>query len=755
MTEIFDQGFIQVTDAHQHNLKHINLKVPKQRITVFTGPSGSGKSSLAFDTIAAMSRRELNETFPSFTQQYLPKYGEPQVEKIEHLPVAIAIEQRPISGNERSTLSTYTGIYSLLRLLFSRIGQPKIGDSDNFSFNLPQGMCPRCQGLGYIDDIDETQLIDPNKSLNEGAIQFVGFGPDTWRWRRYVLSGLFDNDKPVKDYTPEEFDLLMHAPMQKLKNPPAEWYKTAKYEGVVPRIKRSVIYSKEGKRHKQEIERIVTRKACPLCHGQRLKAAALGVQIQGQNIADVSAMDLKHVLNFLQTIQEPLAREVVREMMTKIQSLVDIGLGYLTLNRSTGTLSGGEAQRIKIAKYLTSALSDMLYVLDEPSVGLHPHDIRLVKAALLKLKAGGNTILIVDHHPAMMALADYAVEVGPGSGAKGGKITFTGTYQELLASDTVTGHWLNKAHHFAQTRTPQKTLALEHAKLNNLADVSVDIPLGVMTVLSGVAGSGKSSLAKVIKANMASDYVDLTQRPVGINIRSTPVTYLNILDKIRQLFAKANGVSSQLFSYNGKGACPRCKGKGVTITNMAFMDAVVQTCELCHGDRYRQDVLAYHYHDKNIAQVLKLSVTEAASFFADVPSIQTKLANLETVGLGYISLNQTLTTLSGGELQRLNLALKLDGKGHTFFFDEPTAGLHMKDTANLLQLFKRLVDEGNSLIIIEHNLDVISQADWLIDMGPAAGQYGGQVMYSGQPAGSLDQPNSLTGQALKGYLERE
>ncbi len=466
-------------------------------------------------------------------------------------------------------------------------------------------------------------------------------------------------------------------------------------------------------------------------------------------------MDLKHVLNFLQTIQEPLAQEVVREMMTKIQSLVDIGLGYLTLNRSTGTLSGGEAQRIKIAKYLTSALSDMLYVLDEPSVGLHPHDIRLVKAALLKLKAGGNTILIVDHHPAMMALADYAVEVGPGSGAKGGKITFTGTYQELLASDTVTGQWLNKAHHFAQTRTPQKTLALEHAQLNNLADVSVDIPLGVMTVLSGVAGSGKSSLAKVIKANMASDYVDLTQRPVGINIRSTPVTYLNILDKIRQLFAKANGVSSQLFSYNGKGACPRCKGKGVTITNMAFMDAVVQTCELCHGDRYRQDVLAYHYHDKNIAQVLKLSVTEAASFFADVPSIQTKLANLETVGLGYISLNQTLTTLSGGELQRLNLALKLDGKGHTFFFDEPTAGLHMKDTANLLQLFKRLVDEGNSLIIIEHNLDVISQADWLIDMGPAAGQYGGQVMYSGQPAGSLDQPNSLTGQALKGYLERE
>ncbi len=442
--EIFKHGYIDVQDAQQNNLQHVNLKIPKYATTVFVGLSGSGKSSLVFDTIAAASRRELNETFPSFTQQYLPKYGQPHVGTIEHLPVAIVIAQQRLGKNARSTLATYTGIYSLLRLLFSRVGQPFIGYSDTFSFNLPQGMCPTCQGLGYVDDIDESKLIDPEKSLNQGAITFVSFAPDTWRWRRYATSGLFDNDKPLKDYTADEFELLMHAPQQKLAHPGDGFPRSALYEGLVPRIQRSIIGKKEAEHHKDAIAAVVTRKACPTCHGTRLRAEVLTNRINGVNIAEVAAMDLKHVVQFLNGITAPLAVDVVRELVTKIQSLVDIGLGYLTLDRGTSTLSGGEAQRIKIAKYLTSALVDMVYILDEPSVGLHPHDIQLIKAALTKLKAKGNTVLIVEHNPAMFAFADYVVEMGPRAGQRGGQVTFTGTYPELLASETLTGRWLRQ-----------------------------------------------------------------------------------------------------------------------------------------------------------------------------------------------------------------------------------------------------------------------------------------------------------------------
>ena len=754
MQPTFKRGFIEIKDATQNNLQHVNLRVPKYETTVFVGLSGSGKSSLVFDTIAAASRRELNETFPSFTQQYLPKFGQPHVADIAHLPVAIVIEQQRLGKNARSTLATYTGIYSLLRLLFSRIGQPFIGYSDTFSFNLPQGMCPSCQGLGYVDDIDEEKLIDPNKSLNQGAITFVSFGPDTWRWRRYATSGLFDDDKPIKDYTAEEYDLLMHAPQQKLAHPGEGFPRTALYEGVVPRIRRSVIGKKEAEHHREAIAAIVTRKPCPACHGSRLKPAVLTNRIHGKNIAEVAAMDLRHVLTFLAQITDTLATDVVRELRTKIQSLIDIGLGYLTLDRGTSSLSGGEAQRIKIAKYLTSALVDMVYILDEPSVGLHPHDIQLVKQALTRLKTKGNTLLIVEHNPAMIDFADYVVEMGPKAGQGGGTVTFTGTYSELMKSESLTGSWLRQPHHWGTERQPTGQLALRQVTQNNLKNVDVDVPLGVMTVISGVAGSGKSSLVTVLKSQLKEAYIDLAQAPVGLNSRSTPATYLGILDEIRKLFSTANNhVGTSLFSYNGKGACPRCKGKGVTITNMAFMDPVVQTCELCHGKRYSETALQYQYHGKNIAEVLQLSVKVAASFFATSDKLAHQLANLDRVGLGYLTLAQPLTTLSGGELQRLKLAVELGKRGTIYLLDEPTAGLHLKDTARLLTLFNDLVAAGNSLIIIEHNLDVIGQADWLIDVGPDAGRYGGQIQYSGVPRKSIDVAKSRTGVALKAWID--
>lgn len=755
MTNLFADGAISIHGARENNLKNIDLDIPKHQTTVFAGLSGAGKSSLVFDTLAAVSRRELNETFPSFTQQYLPKFGQPDFDSIDHLPVAIVVEQKPIGRNSRSTLATYTGIYSVLRLMFSRIGKPWVGYSEWFSFNLPQGMCPECQGLGFVDDVDESQLIDPEKSLNEGAMTFAGFQPGTWRWNEYGNSGLFDLDKKIKDYTKEEYDLFMHAPQQKLKDPPAAWHKTAKYEGLVPRMMRSVIHSASGRHHQAALAKIVTRKTCPVCHGSRLNQAALKGRIKGKNIADVSAMDLVNVLHFLDSITDPMAKTMVRELRSKVKALVDIGLGYLSLDRGTDTLSGGEAQRIKIAKYLTSSLSDLVYVLDEPSVGLHPHDIQLITRSLAKLKAHGNTIVLVDHNPAIIRSADYVVEIGPKAGRGGGQVTFTGTYPELLKSDTITGRMLRAPMTFRQPRRPTAWLQVDHVTSHNLTDVSAKIPKGVMTIISGPAGSGKSTLVNAVKQRVADqDYIDLSQDAVGINIRSTPATYLNILNRLRKLFGDANNVSTQLFSYNGKGACPRCKGKGVTITEMAFMDPVVQVCELCGGKRYSQEALQYKYHGKNIAEVLNMSISDTLDFFKDVPAIYKKVSLLEQVGLGYLNLSQAMTTLSGGEVQRVKLAMELDHTGSIYFLDEPTTGLHLNDTKRLIGLFEDLVDKGNTLILIEHNLALISQADWLVDMGPDAGKYGGQVCFEGTPEESITHSESRTGVALKTQLNQ-
>ncbi|KRM03769.1 excinuclease subunit A [Lentilactobacillus farraginis DSM 18382 = JCM 14108] len=753
---LFADGEIVVHGARQNNLKGIDIRIPKKRTTVFVGLSGAGKSSLVFDTIAAQSRRELNETFPSFTQQYLPKYGQPAVSSIDHLPVAIVIEQKKIGQNARSTVATYTGIYSLLRLLFSRVGQPFIGYSDTFSFNMPQGMCKTCQGLGYVDEIDEAALVDKNKSLNQGAITFVSFGVNTWRWRRYADSGLFDNDKPLKDYSPKEWQLLMYAPQQQLHDAPPAWHKTALYEGIIPRIRRSILHKAEAKHHRAEIAKVVTHKKCPDCHGTRLNELVRSNHINGKNIADVCGLTLSEVVTFLSHIKDPLAASIIRELTTMLNSLIDIGLGYLSLDRGTNSLSGGEAQRIKIAKYLNSSLSDLVYILDEPSVGLHPHDIRLVKQALTKLKDQGNTILIVEHNPLMMTGADYAVEIGPVAGSDGGRITFTGTFAALTASDTLTGRFLRRGYKLkAPRQAADGFLERTHLRTHNLKDVSVKVPFGVMTVLSGVAGSGKSSLAQALMDSLESPVINLSQRAASVNLRSTPLTYLGIFDKIRQRFAKANHVSNSLFSYNGKGACPTCKGKGVTITNMAFMDPVVQTCEACHGRRYSPEALGYRYQGHTIADVLEMSVDQASENFAADEVIGPRIHDLQRVGLGYLKLNQSLTTLSGGELQRLSLATQLSGRGNMIFLDEPTAGLHMQDIDKLLVLFDDLIAQGNTLILIEHNLTVMTQADWLIDVGPDAGRYGGQILYAGEPAGILKQPDSYTGAALKGALKMD
>ncbi|WP_413626955.1 excinuclease ABC subunit UvrA [Fructilactobacillus vespulae] len=750
MSDLFAKGTIEIRGARENNLKNINVDIPKHQMTVFAGLSGSGKSSLVFDTLAATSRRELNETFPSFTQQYLPKYGQPEVDEIKNLPVAIVVEQKAIGSNSRSTLATYTGIYSVLRLMFSRVGQPWVGYSDWFSFNLPQGMCPKCQGLGFVDEVDETQLYDPDKSLNEGAMTFPGFQPGTWRWKEYGNSGLFDLNKKIKDYTPEEYDWFMHAEQQKLKNPPAKWGRTALYEGLVPRMMRSVIHSASGKHHQETLDKIVTRKTCPECGGSRLNPNALKSKINGKNIAEVCHLDLVNLLQYLDTITDPIAKTMVRELKSKINALVEIGLGYLSLDRGTDTLSGGEAQRIKIAKYLTSSLSDLVYILDEPSVGLHPHDIQLITKSLSKLKEQGNTVVLVDHNPEIIKAADYVVEVGPQAGSGGGNITFCGTYPQLLASDTITGKMLRRPLHFNEPRKPKDWLAVENVTQHNLKNVSAKIPLGVMTVLSGPAGSGKSTLVNAIKQKVAGqEYVDLSQKAAGINIRSTPATYLKILNPLRNLFSKANGVSTKLFSYNGAGACPRCKGKGVMITEMAFMDPVVQVCELCGGKRYSEEALQYQYHGKNIAEVLQMSISETVDFFADVPKIHQKVSLLEKVGLGYLNLSQSMTTLSGGEVQRVKLALELNHSGTIYFLDEPTTGLHLEDTEKLIKLFEELVNQGNTLILIEHNLTLISQADWLIDMGPDAGKYGGEICFAGFPQDSLVEKDSRTGKSLK------
>lgn len=743
------QEYIKVVGASENNLKHISLDIPKKKITIFTGVSGSGKSSLALDTITACSRRELNETFPSFVQHYLQKYSRPHVDKILNLPVAIVIDQRKPSQNVRSTVATYTDIYSLLRLLFSRVGKPFVGYSDIFSFNHPQGRCERCDGLGVVNELDVHKLVDFDKCLNDpDVIHYVTFQPGEWRWIRYARSGLFDLDKKIKDYSEEELNTFLYSPITKLQNPPEGWPKTAKFEGLVNRMYRSIINSEEGKIHKKVLEPLITSGVCPDCKGARLNAAVLSCRINGLNIAEVTHLDIPQIVDWLKGIDAPLASEVKAALTTRLEALIEIGLGYLTLDRGMDTLSGGEAQRCKIAKYINSSLSDMLYVLDEPSVGLHNHDILLMKRSIRKLRDHGNTILLVEHHKDMIRMADHIVDMGPGAGEKGGEIQYEGDYEGLLHSHTLTGKLLAEKTDFnPQPLKPKGWFTISHANLHNLKDVTVDIPLGVMTVIAGVAGSGKSSLMECFKEQYGDEIVYISQKNIGISLRSTPATYVGIADDLRKVFAKRTKAGLSMFSFNGKGACPVCGGKGVIISNMAFMDPVETVCESCGGLRYSPEALTYTVDGINIAQVMDLTVDAAIDRFTGTP-IENKLRPLHDVGLGYLHLNQSLSTLSGGELQRVKLASYLDSDSSVYILDEPTDGLHIKDIQNFIALFRSMVEKGKTIILVEHNIDVLKGADYVIELGPHGGREGGKLLYAGTPIGLKDSQQSITREYL-------
>ncbi|MBR5727195.1 MAG: excinuclease ABC subunit UvrA [Muribaculaceae bacterium] len=749
---------ILIRGASENNLKNISLEIPKHQITVFTGVSGSGKSSLVLDTIAAKSRRELNDTFPAFVQQYLPKYGRPHVDAIENLPIAIVIDQKKPAQNSRSTVATYTDIAALLRLLFSRVGKPFVGYAESFSFNHPEGSCPRCSGLGEIRELDIHKLVDFDKSLNdEDTIHYIAFGKGGWRWIRYAHSGLFDLDKKIRDYSPEELDLFLNSPQIRLKNPPANWPKSAKYEGIIPRMYRSIINSEEGLLHAAVLNPMLNMGVCPDCGGTRVSERVRSCRIRGINIAEACAMSITRLNQWVQALDEPLSVDLKKAISARLTALEEIGLGYLSLERGVGTLSGGEAQRCKIAKYINSSLADVLYILDEPSTGLHDHDIERMKHSVKRLRDAGNTVLLVEHHKEMIRIADHIVDMGPGPGSRGGQIVFEGSYQQLLHSGTATGQMLTQQGDFkSHPRPVTETFALRHASLHNLKDVSINLPLGVLAVVAGVAGSGKSSLMECFRRDYPAEVVYISQKNIGVSLRSTPATYMDVAPDIRKRFARAYKMKEQYFTFNGKGGCPVCGGKGVVISEMAFMDNIETTCEACGGLRYSPEALQYTVNGLNIAQVMDLSVRRASEFFAGTP-IEAKLRPLMVVGLDYLHLNQALSTLSGGELQRMKIASYLQpytspvgegGQRGVFVIDEPTDGLHLKDVRHLIDLFEQMVEAGNTVYVIEHNTDVIKAADYVIELGPGAGELGGIITFAGPPRDMLTEPHSLTARYL-------
>ncbi|KEI76792.1 daunorubicin resistance protein DrrC [Clostridium botulinum B2 128] len=745
---------IYVAGAREKNLKNIDIEIPKKKITVFTGVSGSGKSSLVFDTIAAESQRQLNETYSSFIRHRLPHYGQPDVDSIKNLSVAIIINQKRIGGNSRSTVGTITDIAPLLRLLFSRIGKPFVGYSDVFSFNNPTGMCMNCDGLGKVDSINIDKLLDKNKALNEGAILFPTFKPGGWRLKRYIHSGLFDNDKKIKDYDEKELDLLLNKTDIKIETDDPDWPKTSLYEGLIPRIERSFLKKEGGERekYKKEINKIVTKEICPVCKGARLNEKILSCKINGKNIADCTKMQINDLIIFMKEIKEQSVQTVLKALISRLEHLEYIGLGYLSLDRETSSLSGGESQRIKMVKQLGSSLTGLTYIFDEPSIGLHPHDIGRINKLLKMLRDKGNTVLIVEHDPDIIKIADYIIDMGPKAGIEGGNIVYKGTPEGLLQSNTLTGKALQyKPQIKLHTRKAKEWLSIKNANLHNLKNINVDIPKGVMTVVTGVAGSGKSTLINRLLPKIYPETIFIDQGSIHASIRSNIATYTGIFDFIRNLFAKENNVKSSLFSFNSEGACPECKGLGVTYTDLAFMDTVISTCEVCEGNRFTDKVLNFKFRGKNISQVLKMTVAEAIDFFKE-DEIYLVLRRLVDVGIDYITLGQPLNTLSGGELQRLKLAAQLDSKGNIYVLDEPTTGLHISDITKLVAIMNRLVNQGSTLIVIEHNLDVMTQADWIIDLGPEAGENGGRIMFEGEPKDIITNENSITGKYLKKYI---
>lgn len=750
-------SYIRVHGANQNNLKNINVDIPKHKLTVFTGRSGSGKSSLVFSTLAAESERLLNETYSSYIQNQLTQYEKPNVDQIEHLPVAMVINQKRLGGNSRSTVGTISDIYASVRLLWSRIGEPFVGYSSVFSFNNPSGMCPTCQGLGYVEDIDLNELLDYDKSLNEDAIKFPSFRPDSWRGKRYLYSGLFDNDKKLKDYTKEEMDTFLYTKPKKLKNPPDNWPKTAKFEGLIHRFRRSFLLNDnfEKKRFLEDVNRVVTTHKCPTCDGKRLNKKVLSCKINNLSITDFTALPIDEAITFLENIQDEKANYIIKPLREQLQALSYVGLNYLTLDRQTPSLSGGESQRIKLIRHLNSPLTDLVYIIDEPSVGLHPEDIEKINDIMKSIRDKGNTVLVVEHDPDVIRIADHVIDIGPEAGKHGGKITFTGTYQELLDTHTATGKALNRSHHFKKNiRQPETFIHLENINNNNLKNISIDIPKNILSVLTGVAGSGKSSLLKAGLYNR-NDTTFIDQKPVHASNRSNLLTYMDLFDEVREFYSNETGLKKSMFSYNSEGACPECNGKGVIKTELAFMPDFSQICEVCKGTRYRPEVLAAKVNGYSIADVLALTVEEGIDMFSHNHKIYSRLNHLQATGLHYMTLGQSLDTLSGGEIQRVKLSRYLDQSAtdEIFVFDEPTTGLHEDDIPTLLSCFEQLIEQGNTVIIIEHNLTMMTHADWIIDVGPGAGMNGGHILYNGPPQGILDVDDSFTAKHLKRYID--
>lgn len=746
---------IIVKGARENNLKDISIKIPKKKITVFTGVSGSGKTSLVFETIAAESQRLLNETYDSFIRHRLQQYGKPDVDSLENLSVAIIVNQKKIEGNARSTVGTITDIYSLLRLLFSRIGKPFIGHSTAFSFNNPLGMCSNCEGLGKTSVVDLDELIDKDKSLNEGAIRFPTFEVGGWRWTRYVYSGLFDNDKKIKDYTEKEWYNLIYANELKLTHPDPQFPKTGIYEGILPRFERS-FFKKDSKeitgKNALRYKDVVKQGMCPECNGSRLNPKVLSCKIEGKNIADCCNMQIDDLLEFIKALSDNSVKPLLDAIANNLSNILAIGLGYLTLSRDTSSLSGGESQRIKLVRHLGSSLTDLTYIFDEPSVGLHPHDVQRLNKLLIELRDKGNTVLIIEHDPDVMAIADHIVDMGVGAGKEGGNVIYEGNYEGLKTAHTPTGDYLNRKNELKSSyRGASGYLSIDNSSLHNLKDVSVHIPKEVLTIVTGVAGSGKSSLVKSF-INQYKDIVVIDQSSLRGSKRSNIATYTGISDVVRKLFAKQNGVKQSLFSNNSDGACPECRGLGYISTDLAFLDAVEIRCEHCNGSGFKPEVLKYKLKGKSITEIMAMTINEANTIFDEQEIVQ-PLNRLKEVGLGYLTLGQSLNTFSGGERQRLKLATELGKKGYIYVFDEPTTGLHGSDISKLIKLFDKLVDDKNTVIIIEHSMDIISQADWVVDMGLGAGKNGGSIVFEGFPKDIITNSVSLTGKHLQRYLE--
>ncbi|WP_067798323.1 ATP-binding cassette domain-containing protein [Actinomadura formosensis] len=772
---------IRVHGARENNLKDVDIEIPKRRLTVFTGVSGSGKSSLVFNTIAAESQRLINETYSTFVQGFMPTLARPEVDVLEGLTTAIIVDQQRMGADPRSTVGTATDANAMLRILFSRLGKPYIGSPQAFSFNVASisgagavtseragrtvqerrsftvtgGMCPRCEGRGSVNDIDLTQLYDDGKSLNEGALTIPGYSVDGWYGRIFRGCGFFDADKPIRKFTGKELDDLLYKEPTKIK---VEGINLT-YEGLIPKLRKSML-SKDVDSLQPHVrafvERAVTFATCPECGGTRLSETARSSKIGGINIAEACAMQISDLAEWVKGLDEPSVGPLLGALHDTLESFVEIGLGYLSLDRPSGTLSGGEAQRTKMIRHLGSSLTDVTYVFDEPTIGMHPHDIQRMNGLLLRLRDKGNTVLVVEHKPETIAIADHVVDLGPGAGTAGGTVCFEGTVEGLRAGGTITGRHLDDRAALKDTvRAPTGTLEIRGATTHNLQNVDVDIPLGVLAVVTGVAGSGKSSLIHG-SVSGRDGVVSVDQTPIRGSRRSNPATYTGLLDPIRKAFAKANGVKPALFSANSEGACPACNGAGVIYTDLAMMAGVATTCEECDGKRFQAAVLDHRLGGRDISEVLAMPVAEAEEFFgageARTPAAHRILGRLADVGLGYLSLGQPLTTLSGGERQRLKLATHMGGKGGVYVLDEPTTGLHLADVEQLLGLLDRLVDSGKSVIVIEHHQAVMAHADWIIDLGPGAGHDGGRIVFEGTPADLVAARSTLTGEHLAAYV---